>query len=639
MGGVYIPHKNLAPGHFEKNCFTIDAHLNKYENIPLMDDFNCEMSELVMKNFCDTYNLSPTCFKNPYNPSCIDLILTNMAKSFFNTHVFETGLSDHHKMCITVSRVHLPKMIPNTITYRSYKHFKLSDFRGDLVNALSTYKNMDYGVFENIFLNILDKHATLKQKITRANESPFINKEIKKAIVKRTGLRNRYLRIPSVNNKELYKRQRNLCTSLIRKHKTIYYNNVDVKNICGNKKLWKIVKPLFSDKSHEHQNITLINDKTVISENGKMAEIFNAYFSTAAANLDLGTNVSYTTDTTGITDPIIKAITKYEKHPSIIKINEALTITDKFNFPHVQCENLQQIVNGLDVSKTTAYCSIPTEIFKQNFDIFSGIITDIYNNNTISGSFPLKLKFADFTPVHKKNDYTDKTNYRPVSLLPSVSKLFERQMSRNINSYIDKFLSHKLCAFRRNYSTQTSLIIMIEYIRKHLDKGIFSGMRLTDLSKAFDRLMHDLLIAKLRAYGFDYNALLLINNYLSDREQRTKIGESYSSWSNITLGVPQGSILGPLLFNIYINDLFYFVEETELTNNADDNTPYICDKSIDLVISRLEKDLINLGHWFKANYLKSNEDKWQLLLNIISADLYVMVGNESVYNSSLQRNC
>ena len=232
--------------------------------------------------------------------------------------------------------------------------------------------------------------------------------------------------------------------------------------------------------------------------------------------------------------------------------------------------------------------------------------------------------------LHKKNDY------RPVSLLPSLSKLFERQMSRNINSYIDKFCSHKLCACGRNYSTQTSLILMIEYIRKHLDKGLFSGMLLTDLSKDFDCLVHDLLIAKLHAYGFDYNALLLINNYLSGRKQSlfAKIGEFYSSWSNITLGVPQGSILGQLLFNIYINDLFYFVEGTEITNYDDDNTTYICDKSIDLVISRPEKDLINLGHWFKAYYLKSNEDKCQLLLNINSADLFVMVGNESIYNST-----
>ena len=101
-----------------------------------------------------------------------------------------------------------------------------------------------------------------------------------------------------------------------------------------------------------------------------------------------------TTDTTGITGPIIKAITKYEKHPSIIKINEVLAISDKFSFPHVQCEDLQQIVNGLDVSKTTAYCSIPTKMLKQKFDLFSGIITDIYNNNNYLWQLPIEVEIC-----------------------------------------------------------------------------------------------------------------------------------------------------------------------------------------------------------------------------------------------------
>ena len=244
------------------------------------------------------------------------------------------------------------------------------------------------------------------------------------------------------------------------------------------------------------------------------------------------------------------------------------------------------------------------------------------------------MKFADVSPVHKKNDYTDKTNYRPVSLLPSVSKIFERLMSSNINSYMEKFFSQRLCGFRKNYSTQLSLIIMLEDIRKNLDNGKFSGMLLTDLSKAFDCLVHDLLIAKLNAYGFDYDALLLINDYLSERKQRTKIGEVYSAWSDIILGVPQGSILGPLLFNIYINDIFYFMEATTITNYADDNTPYICDKTIDLVLTRLETDANNLGQWFKANYLKSNEDKCQLLLNLDSVELFINVGSENIYNST-----
>ena len=604
-----------------------------------MGDFNCEMTEQVMQIFCDTYNLSnlvksPTCFKSTKNPSCIDLILTNRPNSFINTQVVETGLSDHHKMCITVSRVHLPKMKPNTVIYRNYSKFKQCNFRYELTNALNIHKNMVYEDFEHIFLTILNKHAPVKKKVTRANEAPFMDKEIKKAIMNRTRLKNRYLKLPSVENKEIYKRQRNVCTSLIRNRKRIYYNKLDIKNISDNKKFWNTVKPFFSDNTHGLHQITLINEKHVVTDNKVIAEIFNEYFITAAVNLDIEKNENYVSDDTGVSDPILKAITKYKNHPSIKKINEAINITDTFNFSTVMCEDIQKIVNALDTSKATAQCSIPTKVFKQNFDIFSGVITNIYNNCIISANFPSTMKFADVSPVHKKNDYMDKTNYRPVSLLPSVSKIFERLMSKDINSYIERFLSERLCGFRKNHSTQLSLIVMLEDIKKHLDKGKFSGMLLTDLSKAFDCLVHDLLIAKLHAYGMDYNALLLINNYLFGRKQRTKISDVYSKWSDIILGVPQGSILGPLLFNIYINDIFYFIEATKITNYADDNTPYTCEKSIDLVLSKLEIDSNNLGQWFKANYLKSNEDKCQLLLNLNSTELFIKVGNEIIYNST-----
>ena len=156
---------------------------------------------------------------------------------------------------------------------------------------------------------------------------------------------------------------------------------------------------------------------------------------------------------TGISVPITKAIIKYENHPSIIKIDEANTITDKFKFSVVSCDDIQKIVNSLDTSKATAYNSIPTKLFKQNVDIFSAVITNIYNQTIVSANFPSNLKFADVCPANKKNDCMDSTNYRPVSILPSVSKVFERLMSGDIYSYIEKFLSHRLCGFRRGYST------------------------------------------------------------------------------------------------------------------------------------------------------------------------------------------
>ena len=128
--------------------------------------------------------------------------------------------------------------------------------------------------------------------------------------------------------------------------------------------------------------------------------------------------------------------------------------------------------------------------------------------------------------------------------------------------------------------------------------------------------------------------MCLVNSFLSGRRQRSKIGTAFSKWADIFLGVPQGSILGPLLFNIYINDIFFFTEETSITNYADDNTPYVCDKTVELISSHLENDSLKLCHWFKHNYLKCNEDKCHLLLSKKSPDLCLQVGNETIYNSA-----
>ena len=145
-----------------------------------------------------------------------------------------------------------------------------------------------------------------------------------------------------------------------------------------------------------------------------------------------------------------------------------------------------------------------------------------------------------------------------------------------------------------------------------MDNGNVFGALLTDLSKAFDCLPHDLIIAKLNSYGFNLTALNLIHNYLTKRKQRTKINQSYSSWEDILFGVPQGSILGPILFNIFLSDLFLIADDVDIANYADDNTIYKKHENIDDLITSLQDAAVKLFKWFSDNRMKGNNDKCHL---------------------------
>ena len=231
------------------------------------------------------------------------------------------------------------------------------------------------------------------------------------------------------------------------------------------------------------------------------------------------------------------------------------------------------------------------------------------------GVFPNELKQADIKPIYKKESRNEKENYRPISILPNLSKIFERCMYDQLKDHFDKLLSKYQCGFRKGFSTQHCLLAMIEKLRKSLDSGGSSAALLTDLSKAFDCLPHDLLIAKLHAYGIKKGSLKLLFSYLKNRKQRVRLNNTYSEWIEILFGVPQGSILGPLLFNIFLCDLFLFFHDILVANYADDINPYCTGLKISDVLIKLGNAAETLLQWFKDIRMKANPDKYHLLIN------------------------
>ena len=240
-------------------------------------------------------------------------------------------------------------------------------------------------------------------------------------------------------------------------------------------------------------------------------------------------------------------------------------------------------------------------------------ITRLIKTAITANAFPSNMKFAEISPGHKKYYNLIRGNYRPVCVLPILSKVYETVMNDQLFGYfLDKFHEF-LSVFRYRYSCQSLLLEAVNDRKYTLDQNLKTGVVFMDLLKAFDCLPHSLLIAKLHAYGVDWSACELLADYLSHRLQRVKIGTARSSWAELSKGVSQGSILGPLLFNTLVNDLFLFVEKRILYNYADDNSMSYSSSTMQGVLSSLLNDCKIAIEWFGNNGMKANPTKFQFI--------------------------
>lgn len=630
------PSTQKLPYFLKYLSLVIEFYSKDYESLIIMGDFNDTPTCSSISSFMTSYGLysmlnTPTCFKSP-GGRCIDLILTNKKHSFQKTQSVETGISDHHHLICTMLKQTFDRAPPKVISYRSYRNFSTDSFKSDLVRALA--EETLPGSFSSLHYSLattLQKHAPCKKRVLRGNHKPHVSKIMRKAIMKRSRLKNRYNISRNASDWELYKKQRNFIVNLNRQEKKQFLTKISDKTQEGNsKKFWKYFTPFFSNKCSSEEAVSLVDKGILEHDTEKICNIFNNYFINITSNL----NIELWKPDIACSS-LVDIIKKYDSHPSILKIKESHCDGSQFQFIHIHPWDTYQVIMSMNKKKSVSGC-IPTHILQSVVRECCVPLTDCFNNCLNDGSFPNELKLAEVIPVFKTGgDPCDKTDYRPISILPSLSKVFEKLLADQITAFFQKRFSPLLCGFRKNHSTQLALLRLLQKWQACLDKSGIIGTILMDLSKAFDSMPHELLIAKLEAYGFSVKSLKLVSSYLSGRFQRVRIGSNFSKWLEVLLGVPQGSILGPLFFNVFINDFFLFLSRTDVCNFADDNTLYSCAYTLQSVISDLEYDMSRSLSWFKMNQLVANPAKFQFMfLGTNTKSLILHIGGIKIKSTS-----
>lgn len=611
IGVIYRPPKSPIRDFLENFESVVNKiNLGKKECY-LLGDYNLDLlkteSNHLIGQFLDTLYSSyftPLISKptriTTFSSSLIDNIFTNVTESENSiSGLLYSDISDH--LPIFHIRQKEPSFVSRNSNYtRTINNKNISRFVNNIIDYQWKISNGSpdeaYNSFCKQFSNLYNDCFPVKQT-TRKNDKnkPWLTTGLAKSIKIKNSLYKKFIKSPTTTNHKKFKQYRNKLTSLIRTCKKQYYSSLLEKSKSNIKETWKILNEILKtqEKKKTYPKSFKIKDEQVSDQN-QISNEFAEYFS------NLGRNLSKNIPDTNI------------------DINEYLLgdFQNSCFFNPTTPEEISKIIMTLKNKASCGFDEINIKVVKAAAPFISSILSDLINKSIESGEIPNSLKIAKVIPLYKSGDKDLITNYRPVSILPCISKVYEKVVYNRLTSYIDKnnILNQNQYGFRSNRSTSMAILDFVEKVSTSLDNGFTTTGIFLDLSKAFDTINHEILLKKLNFYGIRGKPLKWIENYLQDRKQFVDFNGTHSEMFDITCGVPQGSILGPLLFLIYINDVCNTSKIVHFTLFADDTNILYTSKDLNNYNSKLNEELKKLSLWFKTNKLSVNIKKTNYMI-------------------------
>lgn len=601
LGVVYRPPDSLVQWYTDFDSVAEELATSA-ENIIVMGDFNVDqLKDDRMTKVMNTYNYKqliaePTRVTKDTSTLIDHMYVTN-DENFSTAGVIPFGISDHHFTYVIRKKVKCGPRKHTTIQYRDYKHLDEALLIQDMCNVdWNTIRNMSdinemWSTFKDQFNNIIDKHIPYKERRINVNSEKWINDDIITAMRQRDYLHSKALKSNSELDWSLFKRSRNIVVSKVREAKRTFVDEAIEQSSMKPKDMWDRLKQFIPSKSKSVSTSYLDVNGKLISQSDEMANAFNDFFCNIGHNLGKDFDCSL---------------------PSV----EMLMEPNSFSIPKMTESFVKKEIFKMSSAKATGLDNISVKLLKMTSSVITNILTYIMNFSIENCIVENDWKVARVTPIFKSGDEHTVNNFRPVSVLPIVSKILERHVFNSFYEYlsVNNLITNCQSGFRPKHSCETVLTSLIDRWLKNIDQGKLTGVLFIDLSKAFDTVNHTVLLHKLKMFGVSDNTLEWFESYLCSRKQLVSWNGVLSEPRDITIGVPQGSILGPLFFILFVNDYPKCLRHSHATIYADDTSQDVSDKCIDVIERKLKDDLINSINWMKCNKLTMNLKKTQCML-------------------------